>query len=79
MFLDVSMSVKKSLQFSMSTTLKTELSSQLLFRLRFQFVVIEVFLILNVSEHFLMTSKSFSDHPAAWTNTTFCSVYALKI
>ena len=43
MFLDVSMSVKKSLQFSMSRTLKTELSSQLLFRLRFQFVVIEVF------------------------------------
>ena len=45
------------LDFSMSTKLKTELSSQLLFRLKLQFVVIEVLLILNVSEHFLTTSR----------------------
>ena len=32
MFLDLSMSVKKTLQFSRSTKLKTELSSQLLLR-----------------------------------------------
>ena len=57
MFLDLSMSVKKTLQFSRSTKLKTELSSQLLLRLKLQFVVIEVFFILNVSEHFRMSSR----------------------
>ena len=57
MFLNLSMSVKKSLQISMSTKLKTELSSQLPFRLKLQLIVTEVFLILNVSEHFPMTSR----------------------